>query len=167
MISILFSGLCWYLSTGLSGNFWYLLWIAPVPILIISYYSSWKTTAIVAFIAYLIGRLSWVPYLLTVVPIALTMIFTLLLPLIFTVVILLTRFVFRSGSKWLSVFAFPVFFCLFEWIGFLVSRDGTIASLAYSQANFLPLIQIASVAGILGISFWVCFFSSSLALLWI
>lgn len=36
-LSIVFSGLCWYFSYGLNGNFWYLLWLAPVPILVISY----------------------------------------------------------------------------------------------------------------------------------
>ncbi|PWT99187.1 MAG: hypothetical protein C5B52_11015 [Bacteroidetes bacterium] len=166
-ISIVVSGFCFYLSEGLSGNFWYLLWIAPIPILIISYYSSWKTTALVAFLAYLIGRLSWLPYLLTVVPGMLAILFTLLLPLIFAVIVLLNRFVIRARINLVSIFAYPVFFCLFEWIGFLVSRDGTIASLAYSQANFLPLIQIASIAGILAISFWVCLFASTISMLWI
>lgn len=38
--AIIFSGICWYLSNGLTGGFWFLLWIAPVPVLILSFTST-------------------------------------------------------------------------------------------------------------------------------
>jgi len=31
--SIILSGLCWYFSNGLNGDFWYLLWLSPIPVL--------------------------------------------------------------------------------------------------------------------------------------
>ena len=37
---IIFSGLCWYFSAGLNGDYWWLLWIAPLPVLLISLHVS-------------------------------------------------------------------------------------------------------------------------------
>ena len=161
--AILFSGACWYLSCGLVGQFWFLLWVAPIPILLLSVRLSGKKTFLVSFIAYLIGRLSWLHYLLAVVPLLPAVLFTLLLPLVFAFIILAVRRIMIIAPFWISVFAFPVFFSSYEFMLFLLSRDGTAGSIAYSQANCLPLIQIASLTGILGISFLVCFIPSSIA----
>ena len=62
------SGLLWYFTNHLSGNFGFLLWIAPLPILLISFKTKGKTVFLFAFIAYLIGRLSWVTYLAQLIP---------------------------------------------------------------------------------------------------
>src|SRR5215831_5147225 len=88
---IIISGVFWYLSCDLSGNYWYLLWFAPIPVLLISFHTCAKHAFIFSFIAYAIGRLSWLSYLLTVLPLLLAIFFTLFLPLIFSFVILLTR----------------------------------------------------------------------------
>src|SRR5215475_3866564 len=89
--AVLTAGLCWYFANDLSGNYWHLMWVAPVPILISSLRLSAKKSFFVAFIAYLLGRLSWLPYLLTVLPVPLAIFFTVLFPVIFAVVILLVR----------------------------------------------------------------------------
>lgn len=164
--AIIFSGLCWYISNGLNGNFWYLLWLAPVPILIISFGSTPKTTFEVAFVAYLIGRLSWFSYLVSVATLIPAIIFTIVLPLIFALIIVLCRTTIKRINSWCAVFVFPVFFTAFEWLLINFSPDGTAASIAYSQSNFLQLIQIASVTGILGITFITTFIPSVLAVSW-
>ena len=161
--AVITSGLCWYFANDLSGNYWFLLWVAPVPVLITSFRLSAKGAFLVAFIAYLLGRLSWLSYLLTVLPVPLAVFFTVLLPLIFAVIVLLTRkIVLRDRNGW-SVFSFPVFWCLFEFLLFKFSPDGTAGSISYTQSNFLPIVQIASVTGILGISFLVTLFPSAIA----
>jgi len=161
--SVITSGLCWYFANELSGNYWYFLWVAPVPILITSFRLSAKAAFFVALISYLLGRLSWLPYLLTVLPIPLAIFFTVFLPLIFALIVLLTRkIVLRDQNGW-SVFAFPVFLCLFEFLLFKFSPDGTAGSISYTQSNFLPAVQVASVTGILGISFLVTLFPSAIA----
>ena len=161
--SVITSGLCWYFANELSGSYWYFLWVAPVPILITSFRVSAKVAFFVALIAYLLGRLSWLPYLLTVLPIPLAIFFTVFLPLIFALIVLLTRkIVLRDQNGW-SVFAFPVFWCLFEFLLFKFSPDGTAGSISYTQSNFLPVVQVASVTGILGISFLVTLFPSAIA----
>lgn len=163
LISVLVSGACWYLSFDLSGDFWYLLWLAPVPVLLISFRASAGLSFAVAFLSFLIGRLSWVPYLLSVLPLLLAIVFTVLFPIVFAVVVVLTRKIVSKQISW-SVFAFPVLWCCFEFLMFKFSRDGTAGSIAYSEANFLPAIQIASVTGIIGVSFLVTLFPSAVAL---
>ena len=161
--AVITSGLCWYFANDLSGNYWYLLWVAPVPVLIFSFRLSAKATFSVAFIAYLLGRLSWLPYLLTVLPVPLAVFFTVLLPLVFALIVLLTRKIVLRGRIGWSAFAFPVFWCLFEFLLFKFSPDGTAGSISYTQSNFLPVVQTASVTGILGISFLVTLFPSAIA----
>src|SRR6185436_17864843 len=146
VINVLVSGLCWYLSFDLSGSFWYLLWLAPIPVLLISIHLSAKQTFLAAFGAYLIGRLNWVPFLLAVLPMTLVIAFTVLIPVIFALILILTRRIILKQNNW-SVFAFPVLWCLFEFLLFKFSYDGTAGSIAYSESNFLPAIQIASVTG--------------------
>jgi apolipoprotein N-acyltransferase len=163
LLASIVSGLCWYFANDLSGNYWYLLWIAPIPVLISSFRSSLRQTFFISFSAYLLGRLSWLPYLLSVLPRPLAILFTVLLPLIFSLIVILTRkIVLQKQGTW-SAFAFPVFCSLFEFIAFKFSPDGTAGSLAYTQSNFLPIVQIASMTGILGITFLVTLFPSVLA----
>ena len=164
--SVIISGLCWYFSTGLNGGFWYLLWLAPIPVLIISFNAKAKTTFFISFLAYLIGRLSWFSYLVTVATIIPAIIFTITLPLIFALIILITRRTVLTINTWYSIFAFPVFFTTFEFLLITFSPDGTAGSIAYSQLNFLPVVQIASITGVLGITFMVTFFPSVVAVGW-
>jgi apolipoprotein N-acyltransferase len=91
---------------------------------------------------------------------------TLLLPLIFAILVLAARRMVRTTGQWYSVFAFPVFFTAFEFLVLQYSRDGSAGSVAYTQSNILPIVQIASVAGILGITFFITFIPSAIAVAW-
>ncbi len=161
--AIIVSGVCWYLSCNLSGNYWYLLWVAPIPVLLLAFHVSAKQAFVFSFVAYLIGRLSWLSYLLIVVPLPLAILFTILLPLIFAFIILLTRKIVSLKQSAFSAFAFPVLWSSFEFLLFKFSPDGTAGSIAYTQANFLSIVQIASVTGILGITFLVTLFPFAVA----
>lgn len=165
-VSIIMSGLCWYFSNGLNGNFWYLLWLAPIPILLISFKATAKATFFISLIAYLIGRLSWFIYLVTVATLVPAIIFTIALPIVFAVIMTITRRAVIKTNTWYAIFAFPVFFTSFELLLIKFSPDGTAASIAYSQLDFAPIIQIASVTGILGITFMITFIPSALAVGW-
>ncbi|MFI5188580.1 MAG: apolipoprotein N-acyltransferase [Chitinophagales bacterium] len=158
--------MCFYLSLGLSGNFGYLFWLAPVPILAISFKTSAGKSFLIAFAAYLVGKLNWFTYLVSVVTLVPAIFFTLLLPLIFAFIVILSRRVVTRSNQWYSVFAFPVFFTSFEFLVLRFSADGSAGSIAYSQSNILPVIQIASVTGMLGITFIITFISSALATAW-
>jgi len=167
ILCIIFSGICWYFSTGLTGNYWYLLWIAPVPVIYISLKTKGKQAFFISFIAYLIGRLNWAIYFLTVGALVPAIIFPIILSLLFALTIILARKAIIKTNAWYSMFAFPVFVTAFEFIVFKLMPDGSAGSLAYTQSNVLPIIQIASITGILGISFIVTFIPSAIALCWL
>ena len=166
LISVLLSGICFYMGFSLEGNMGWLIWIAPIPVLYTSLHVKPGQAFVLAFMAYLIGRLSWLPYLLRLLPPVLVIVFTVILPLIFALIVIASRKMILLSQDWISVLAFPVYFTAFEYLLFVLSRDGTAASIAYTQSNYLPVIQIASVTGILGISFLISFFPSAIALAW-
>ncbi len=163
---IMVSGLCWYLGNELNGDFWHLLWLAPVPVLLISFSVKGKIAFVIAYTAYAIGRLSWFNYLHETSSLSFAIILTLFLPLIFSLVLIAVRKIVVTSQSWLSVFAFPVLFTASEFIMLNVSPEGSSSSLAYTQMNFLPIIQVASVTGILGITFMITFIPSAIALGW-
>src|SRR5262245_164395 len=107
MMAVLISGICWYFGFSFSGDYWYLIWVAPIPVIYWSLRLSPTAAFFVSFIAYLIGRLSWFSFLVSVATIIPAIIFTLLLPLIFSIVVLLSRRVFIRSAGWWTVFAFP------------------------------------------------------------
>ena len=164
--AIIFSGLCWYFSYGLTGNFWYLQWVAPIPVLLVSFKTSGKMAFLVSFLAYLIGRLSWFSYLVSVSTPVSAIISIIVLSLIFALITISARKTVIKSNSWYSVFAFPALFTTFEFLLAKFSPDGTASSIAYSQSNFIAVIQIASVTGILGITFLVTFFPSAIAVGW-
>ncbi len=164
--SFILSGICWYLSCGLNGDSWFLLWLAPIPVLTVALNLSGRKAFAISFLAYLIGRMSWFTYLITVATIIPAIIFTLLLPLIFALIVTGSRWIVLKTKFRTGIFAFPVFFTAFEFLLISFSADGTAGSIAYSQANFLPVIQIASITGILGITFIVTLVPSILAVGW-
>jgi len=161
---VILSGLCFYFGFSLNGNMGWMIWIAPVPVLYYSLEVKPGQAFLIAFIAYLIGKLSWLSYLLAVLPVPLAILYTLLIPLIFAAIVVAARKIVRIARHDFSVLAFPVLFTAYEYLLFILSPDGTATSIAYTQANYLPVIQLASLTGILGISFLLSFFASSVAL---
>ncbi|MFB6455274.1 nitrilase-related carbon-nitrogen hydrolase [Chitinophaga sp. Hz27] len=162
---LLFAGICWYLSFSLSAHLWWPIWVAPIPILYCSLQLKSKWAFLYAFTGYLIGRLSWVPYLSSVLPVPLVFMFTLTMPLIFAVLLTIARKVMITYSHWSTVFVLPVLVTSVEYLSFLTSRDGTMGSIAYTQSDFLPAVQVASLTGIQGITFLITFIPSAITLI--
>jgi apolipoprotein N-acyltransferase len=82
--------------------------------------------------------------------------------LLFGSALLLFRALLRRRAYWCEMLAFPAAWVTFEYLTSLVSPHGTAGSLAYSQLNFLPFLQLASVTGPSGMSFVLLLFSSAL-----
>jgi apolipoprotein N-acyltransferase len=164
--SFILSGICWYLSTGLNGDSWYLMYLAPIPVLAVAFNVPGRKAFSISFLAYLIGRISWISYLITVATMVPAIIVTLLLPLFFGLIVVGTRWIVLKTKIWTGIFAFPVFFTTYEFLANRFSADGTAASIAYSQSDFLPFIQIASITGILGITFFLTLIPSIIAVGW-
>jgi apolipoprotein N-acyltransferase len=66
------------------------------------------------------------------------------------------------GAPWAGVFAFPAAMVAAEYAA-SAGPDGTAGVLAYSQMECLPVQQLASVAGVWGISFLLGFAAAGLA----
>ncbi|MGO9337373.1 MAG: nitrilase-related carbon-nitrogen hydrolase, partial [Terracidiphilus sp.] len=83
---------------------------------------------------------------------------------VFALAVMLYRSLLRRGAYWSALVVFPAAWVSFEYIFNLTSPHGTAISLSYSELNFLPVLQLASITGPWGISFVVLSFSSALAI---
>ncbi len=166
ILTTLLTGIILYYAIDLSGTFGWALWIAPMPLLLIAFRSSGWQIFICSFIGCLIGRLNWVPYLSRVMPPMPVVIITILIALLYALVILGTRRIVMARNNFLAIFAYPVLLTASEYVSLSLSYDGTAGSLAYSQSNYLSIIQIASVTGIWGVLFVTALIPSTLAIAW-
>ncbi len=156
--------LVWF-GTGLNPR-WPLIWFAPLPVLLFASRSSWWGAAVAAALAWLAGSLNLWHYLSAVLraPLpALVPIFA-VPALVFAGAVLLFRALLRRGAYWSALLALPAAWVSFEYVRNLTTPHGTAGSLAYSELNFLPVLQFASIAGPWGISFLVLLFSAALAI---
>jgi apolipoprotein N-acyltransferase len=163
--AILLSAAAFYLSTGLR-EFWPLAWIAPLPVLLVAFRSSAPLAAGIAFTAFLLGSSNMFSYLWMLMPPVAVAVSVIVPALAFAVAVLAARRAVRNTKPWVAVFAFPAAWTCWEWLVSVVSPHGSAGSLAYSQTDALPLIQIASIAGLLGVTFVLMLASSGLAVAW-
>ncbi len=156
--------LVWF-GTGLHP-LWPLLWVAPLPVLLVAFRSSaWRTTA-VAFAAWFIGTLNLWHYVRVVMKDPLpTVLFILAgMALVFTLAVLLFRALVRRGAYWTGLLAFPAVWVSFEYLLSITSPSGTSDNLAYTQLKFLPFLQLASLTGPWGMSFLLLLFPAAVTL---
>jgi apolipoprotein N-acyltransferase len=155
-----------YLGTGLHP-IWPLLWLAPIPLLTIAPRLRSSTAFFLAFVAWLIGEMNQWIYFTRVIELPLPLIaLALIIPaVVYGLGVLFTRSFLRRGSLFLASLAFPVYWVAYEYLTEIGSPHSTWGNLAYTQMNCLPIIQIASMTGIWGISFIVFLFAGAVAAL--
>src|SRR5208337_5002929 len=84
--------------------------------------------------------------------------------LLWAFLIMATRRVVLRYKAWWTVFVFPVLFVAADTLMAALLPDGNWGSLAYSQADQLPILQITSLLGIPGLLFLITLVPSALAL---
>lgn len=158
--------ICTAVLVGLGNGpepWWPLTWWAPLPALLYALRSPWGLSAAAAFLGWLLGALSLLPVLETLggpwVWLAIASVFALL----FTAAILLTRHLVRRGAPWLATLALPALWTAQEWARYGLTPHGTAFDLAYTQLQFLPFLQLASLTGPWGMSFLLLWPSACLA----
>lgn len=166
LLAIALSACAYYFSTGL-GTLWPLAWAAPVPVLIVAFRSSWRVAAVAAFAAYFIGSLNLFTYLAAVMPVLLVGVGLGATALVFTGAVLAARATAHRLPGWAAALAFPAAWTTYEFLFSRVSPHGTALSLAYSQTDFLALLQIASVTGIWCITFAATLVPSAIAVAYV
>jgi apolipoprotein N-acyltransferase len=84
---------------------------------------------------------------------------------IWAIVAFCHRTAMQGLPAWTGVFVFPILMAGIEALIAVVSPHGSAGAFAYSQIEFLPVVQAASLAGAPAITFLVCLFASGLAAL--
>jgi apolipoprotein N-acyltransferase len=144
---------------------WPLMWIVFLPVLLFAATAKSRISAAAVTAAsmllgsypmlrYLHGSLH-LPLIAWLVPFGLA-------SLLLAANTLLFRALLRRGSLWSAAFAFPSFWVVIEYFASFVPANGTAGSLAYTQLRFLPILQLASLTGLWGITFLLLLFQSTL-----
>jgi apolipoprotein N-acyltransferase len=157
------ASLIWF-GKGLNP-YWPLLWFAPIPVLLFASRTTWPSAAVTAFLAWFSGSFSfWQYFRLLGMPAAIVAFSFAFEAVVFTLAVLLFRALLRRGSPWSALLAFPAAWVTYEWVRNFALPHGTAGSLAYTQLNFLPFLQLASVTGPWGMSFLLLLFPAAAAI---
>jgi apolipoprotein N-acyltransferase len=154
----------------LAGNgmnpVWPLMWVAPLPILLLAAGTpSWRLAGGAAALSMLLGSLTMLYYLHLVLhaPVTAWLIPFSIASLLFAVGVLLFRGLLHRGAVFSAMIALPAFWTVCEYLASFAPANGTAGSLAYTQERFLPILQIASLTGPWGITFLLLLFPSAIA----
>ncbi|MGB9512012.1 MAG: nitrilase-related carbon-nitrogen hydrolase [Candidatus Acidiferrum sp.] len=158
------SAALFFLGTGLAP-LWPLTWLAPIPVLWAASRLSARQTFFVAAAAYALGGLNEWSYTRSVLATWIVASILLFSACLFAVAVLLFRMAVVRGQIWQAVLVFPAFWASIEFAVAMFSVHSTFGNISYSQMNFLPILQIASVTGIWGITFTIFLFSATVSAL--
>jgi apolipoprotein N-acyltransferase len=163
LAAILLSAAGYYWTYGLFP-IWELAWLAPLPILWIAPRLKLRVAAPAAFLAMAIARFDmWSYYRLLHLPLWLMIAAVLMPAAVFAFAVCLFRSFLRRGRPLLAVLAFPAAIVSYEYLFSL--WQGTFGNTAYTQLRNLPVLQLAALTGIWGISDLVAFVPATVAAL--
>jgi apolipoprotein N-acyltransferase len=150
------SALALFFGTGLQPG-WPLIWIAPVPVLIAAHEGGRARAAALGFVAWFAGGLNVWSFLRGTLgmPLPIVLVLMAVPALAFAFALLLSQALLRRNAVVPAVLAVPALWVSFEYVLSLTSPHGTYGNIAYTQGDLLPVVQLASVTGIWGISFLV------------
>jgi apolipoprotein N-acyltransferase len=153
-----------FFGNGLTPR-WPLMWLAFLPVLIFALRSStWQATFVAAG-ALLVGYLNlWTYFRDQGTPAVVWITLSGTSAVVFAGGVLLMRALVRRGAVWSAWLALPALWVTYEYSRNLLWPHGSGCSVAYSQLNFLPFLQWASVAGPWGMGFVLMLFPAGLAL---
>lgn len=165
-LATILSAVLFYFGTGLHP-IWCLTWIAPVPVFVASVRLRFRWAWVPALVAWSCGALNVWHYdrALVMLPLSITLLSIFAPAAVFSVAALLFHYWVKRGSAWRAILIVPAVWVSYEYALASLSPHSTWGNLAYTQMDFLPIIQLASVTGIWGISFCLMLFASAVALL--
>src|SRR5262249_55584826 len=120
--AVILSSVMFFWGTGLHPR-WWLTWLAPLPILLISPRINGRRAFWMAAVALFLGSLNMWFYLLTAVsiPIWLMLLFSVVPGCIFGLAVLLFRRFTLRGDLWKAALSLPVSWVTFEYLNNLAS----------------------------------------------
>ena len=177
--AIALSSAMFFFGTGMRP-WWWLMLLAPLPVLLIAPRVSLFSAFGIAALSWFVGTLNMWRYLRhilvlpnnphagrLVMPLSVAIGVLIIPSCIFALAVLLSRRFARRGALWPAALALPAVWVTYEYLNMVFSPHGTFGSVAYTQMDFLPLLQVASVAGIWGITFCLFFFPAAVATLFV
>ena len=156
------SAASFFLGTGLAP-IWLLAWLAPIPVLWLAPRVSAPAAFFIGAAAFALGGFNEWYYFRAVTPLWVSLLNAIGPACIFGAAVLLFRSRVVRGRLLQAALIVPVFWVVYEYVTSLVSIHGTIGNISYSQMNFLPILQVAAITGIWGISFSMLFFAAAVA----
>lgn len=152
-----------FYGNGLNPR-WPLMWIALVPVLFYALCNPGWRAGLAAFAAMMLGCLNfWSYFGVLGAPHIAWFANSGLIALMFAVGVLPMRALARRGAVWSAWIALPAWWVSFEFVRNMLWPHGSGGSLAYSQLNFLPFLQLASLAGPWGMGFVLMLFPAGMA----
>ena len=143
---------------------WWLVWVAPVPLLLIAFGCSPHKARWLVILAAIIGTSCNFRYFLLVMPLPAVITVIAAQTLLWGFLIIATRRLVVRYKSWWTVFVYPVLCVAADTLMAALLPDGNWASLAYSQADRLPILQITSLLGTSGLLFLIALVPAALAL---
>jgi apolipoprotein N-acyltransferase len=143
---------------------WWLVWIAPVPLLVMAIRFNPRDARWAVMLAAVIGASGNFHYYRLVMPLRFVIVAIVAQTLLWVFLILATRRVAVRYKAWWTVFVYPVLWVAMDTLMAALLPDGNWGSLAYSQGDILPILQITSLFGTAGLLFLIALVPSALAL---
>jgi apolipoprotein N-acyltransferase len=145
--------------------FWPLAWLAPIPLLIAVIGASRLGAVTYGAIAGVLSMALMVSYFMQIGGLVPVLIITLAKAIIWGAMAYAVRGAARLVPAYAGVFVFPALMAGADTLIAATSPHGSAGALAYSQMDFIPAIQIASLGGAPAITFVVTLFASFIAFL--
>jgi apolipoprotein N-acyltransferase len=143
---------------------WWVVWLAPIPLLLMAFRIRPRDARWMVFLAAAIGTSCNYHYFRLVMPLPAVLAAIAAQTLLWGFLIFATRRVVVRYKAWWTVFAYPVLWVAFDTLAAALLPDGNWGSLAYSQSDRLPILQVASLFGTAGLLFLIALVPSALAL---
>jgi apolipoprotein N-acyltransferase len=149
-------------------TFWILIWLAPLPLCLYALEETMSSTICAVFATFfLITAALLLGAFYFPLEVIKTILYTILYSAITSAIVLCVfRYLTIQFHHWSASLIFASGITAFEFIASRFSSGGTISSIAYTQVTNLPVIQIASITGIWGITFLLSVIPAGMATMW-
>ena len=161
LIAVLLSAALLNLGDALNPS-WWAMWLAPISLLVASFRSTLRQAWLLFAATALLGCIGIASGLLAVGP-PVAILITVGRLLDWLGIGLATRSTVVRSRHWATPFAYPTLWAAVDTVITNVMPDGAGGSLAFSQMDAVPVIQIAAVTGQAGIVFLFSLFASTVA----
>ncbi|WP_214326814.1 nitrilase-related carbon-nitrogen hydrolase [Nonomuraea sediminis] len=162
--AVVLSAVLFVLGTGLHPVPWF-TWLAALPVLVVAARVRFRAALVAGFAAWALGQVPMWGYFLNVVemPLPVLALSQLAPSLLFGLLTAGFSTLVRRGRPVSAALLVPAGWALVEYAFSVAMPHGAWWSLAYTQADLLPVLQTASLTGVWGVTFLLLAVPSAIA----